>query len=454
MISSAPAQAEGTVSRRELPLRKSTRSLLLPLLVSVILLGLAQGALALREPVFSPVDELEHTDYVRLVAEEHRLPIYGQDLISPVLRAVYLGTYPSLDLAPDQAAAWELRKYNYEALQFPAFYVLAAPVYALFDAPDPRGAIYAVRFLNVALSLLLLVQLTLLLSRRLRLSAALSSLIPLFLLLAPGVAMRHSQVTNQVLAAVFVTAVIDVATGPQLETPRRMAWAGFLVGLATLAKLTGLGAGAALLPAILSRPLRPSRLLGAAMGVAIPLAAWLAWALPVYGSPIPWSGQKLALWSTYHLVIPTGTDERFLFLHRFLRDFWYPYEWQAPAGAWKLIEEPTLVVASAILAASVGVGIAVALRRSPQRRIALVSLLSLAALAAGYAALSISRRWVFETDLREVYPYFGAVVLLVGMLAARVKHNLAVVLLVALVGLWLLNDVGFYVFGSCVKCRL
>lgn len=72
-------------------------------------------------------DEAAHYSYAQSVAEDHRLPLLGEDLISSQAEAIYEGTYP----APGRLERTErgLGGYSYEAFQPPLTYVLAAPVF-------------------------------------------------------------------------------------------------------------------------------------------------------------------------------------------------------------------------------------------------------------------------------------------------------------------------------------
>jgi hypothetical protein len=121
---SAEPPAEPSQARR--------RRLLVLVLPLILLVGL-QTTLAFREPIFSPIDELQHTGYVRTIAMQAQLPVYGENENDPTLVSLYY-----------QKSAWGVprlapARLNYEALQFPLFYLLAAPIYKLLAA-DPRAA--------------------------------------------------------------------------------------------------------------------------------------------------------------------------------------------------------------------------------------------------------------------------------------------------------------------------
>jgi 4-amino-4-deoxy-L-arabinose transferase-like glycosyltransferase len=114
---------------------------LLPVLVT---LYLVLGTLyALYTPDWQAPDEPAHYNYVRYVAEQHRLPV------------LKWGDYPAAYLEELKAAHFPpemtIEPIRYEFHQPPLYYLLAVPVYGLFD-----GALLPLRLLSVALGALLL----------------------------------------------------------------------------------------------------------------------------------------------------------------------------------------------------------------------------------------------------------------------------------------------------------
>lgn len=421
---------------------------LLPVLGLVAL----QTYLAFREPIFSPVDELQHTDYVRVIAEQGRLPIYGKADIDPTLLAVYMHQYPG----PFSAAGYRIPDYiyiNYETIQFPVYYVVAAPLYKIFDG-DPRVAIYALRLENVAFSAAALLVLMLLMRRLLPKRPELWALAPLVVLAMPGFSLRHTQVTNEVLATLLLTAFMASLLRQSDTHPR---WAAFgegaLLGVTVLTKLTAIGVGASALAAWATRPggLR-LRLLPAAAGFVLALSPWLAWSMSVYRSPLPWSTTHVNL-SFCPCPAPNNATWWQQFLHDAWVSFFLPIEWAGPGyqrnelmriGEWAI---------ALLIAGSLGWGLYT--MRSPHHtnwRMALLAVLAVLGVTAGIIGLDLSHNRFASTDLRELYVFAAPIVLLVGGLMAGLDRRIGWAVLGGLIALWLLIDLQMYSGTQCQGC--
>lgn len=431
-------------------------------LLPVLGLLVIQTYLVFREPIFSPIDELQHTDYVRTIAETGRLPVYGSSRIDTTLLAVYLHEYPS-QFDPTHFRLPDLVFVDYEAVQFPVYYVTAAPLYRIFDR-DPRAAIYVLRLQNVLYSagllLVLMLMLRLLFSGRPEVAA----LAPLAFLMMPGVSLRNSQVTNQVLAALLLAALFALLLHNGKTSPGRQAMAeGALLGIAVMTKITVLGAGPSLLTAWATRAggLRP-RLLPGAAGFAITMLPWLVWSLAVYHSPLPW------VTTHYNVTIcncsPPNTAAIWNeFVHALWINFVLPAEWVGSSGACTphcyaisprtQLMRAGLLFAGVIAVAALGWGLLALRRRGTDTwRPALLALLAIAGVGAGIIGLDVSLNRFWSTDLREVYVFAAPVVLLLGGLAARFDRRWVMLLLGAMVVLWLVIDYQIYTSTNCAGC--
>jgi hypothetical protein len=422
-----------------------------------------QTYLVFREPIFTPVDELQHTDYVRTIAETGRLPIYGTARVHPTLLAVYLHEYP----APYDPSGFRLPSVvlmNYEALQFPAYYLAAAPLYRLLDR-DARVAIYALRMENVIFSAALLVVLMVLLRLVFSLRPEVLAFAPLAFLLMPGVALRHSQVTNEVLAALLLASLFALLLQKDRASPRWLAFAeGVLLGIAVMTKITVVGAGPSVLAAWATRAggLR-LRLVPGAVGFAITMLPWLAWSLAVYHSPLAWTTTHLDV--TFCECAPPSTIAVWIdFIKAAWVNFVLPWEWAGAEGACtptcagpilhtQLMKLGLVAVAVLTLAALVWVVFASRDRRLVAWRAAFLALLAIAGVAAGILGLDISLNRFWSTDLREVYVFAAPVVLLLGGLAAGFRPRWVVLVLGTLIILWVAIDYQMYTSpAGCVWC--
>jgi hypothetical protein len=342
---------------------------------------------------------------------------------------------------------------SYETVQFPVYYVLAAPLYKIFDR-DPRVAIYALRLENVVFSGAVLLVLILLIRRVLPTRPELWTLAPFVIVAMPGFAMRHSQVTNEVLATLLLTVFIASLLRQSDAHPR---WAAFgegaLLGAAVLTKLTAAGVGASALAAWATRPggLR-LRVLPAAAGFALAVTPWLAWALSVYRSPLPWTTTHVQL-TFCPCPLPNSASAWKLFLHDTWVSFVVPIEWAGPGyeRSWPMrISEWAIAL---LIAASLGWGLYTMRRRgSANRRIALLAVLALLGVAAGILGLDVSLNRFAVTDLRELYLFAAPMALLIGGLMAGLDRRLGWVVLGGLLAIWLLIDFQLYSGTQCQGC--
>jgi len=435
------------------PRRWPASSVLAWLIPIAVLLGL-QTVLVFREQIFSPVDELQHVDYVRTIALQARLPVFGDQQVDLGLVSLYFHQYP----APPTAA--QLQRIggapSYESLQFPVYYMVAAPVYKALSF-DPKLAVYGVRLLNVLFSAAWLVLLILLL-RRVGVGRVPAISVSLALTLIPGVALRDSQVINEVLASVLVTSLFILLVDRFPERPRlHSAVEGAVFALAILTKLTAV----ALLPVVVlawltrGRPQGPRFVAGAA-GFGLALAPWLAWAIPVYGIPVPFVGRHPRIFHLADFALPHGLGSWSSYLGRLVHYFWFPWEWQLPSGTWRWLDLATLSVGSLLLVvATVWGGLHVARRRawqSPMDRALLLSSASLISFALAYAVFVVWLNRIWETDFRELYLFFAPLAIALGYLAHRVGPRVVSAITMGFVALWLVADVGFYLAGTCPRC--
>ena len=421
-----------------------------------------QTYLVFREPIFTPVDELEHTDYVRTIAETGRLPVYGSARIDPTLLAVYLHEYPG----PFDTTHFNLPAvvyFDYEAVQFPVYYITAAPLYLIFHR-DARVAIYVLRLQNVLYSagllLVLMLMLRLLFSGRPEVAA----LAPLTFLLMPGVSLRHSQVTNQVLAALLLAGAV-CATAPERKDQPWAAGTGRRRpaghrrddqdhGLGRRPKPAHrLGDEGRRYPA--SAPSRSCGICDHDAAVAGVVAGRLPLPPPLGDHP-PQRGHL-------QLRSPNSAAVWNAFVHALWVNFVLPFEWVGSSGACtpqcyaisprSEIMKVGLVVAGVMTVAALGWALFALRRRGADTwRPALLALLALAGVATGIIGLDVSLNRFWSTDLREVYVFAAPMVLLLGGLAARFDRRWVMLVLGAMVILWLVIDYQIYTSTNCAGC--
>ena len=299
-------------------------------LAVIVVAGLFAAA---RVDVFSARgfgDEPAHFDYVRMVAQQHRLPVLERDKTSAPVAALRRGRDP--DTADQVQRPTGLAAEQYEAFQPPLYYLVAAPVFAL--STDWFRRVRLVRALGLVF---VLVAAALLydLARRatggahlIAFSAALS------VLMWPGVLVMSVTVSNASLELFAVSALVYVLWRADFERDARwLILSGVVLGLGILTKFTVV-ALAPLVVVVAARHVAeaPSRRRWAAAAAAclIPLvllAPWMAYNLDHYNAVTP---NGLAREMQQPVVNPEGTEfglGRFWTgVPRLLSGF-YPLEW-------------------------------------------------------------------------------------------------------------------------------
>jgi hypothetical protein len=253
-------------------------------LVALELAVIAVGAIATvaRFPVFALVDERAHYSYVQVVSEQRRLPVLGRDRISAVVQAVGEGVYPRPP-RQDPARLSGLAAFSYEAFQPPAYYVTAAPLFAL--VPDYLDKVRALRAYDA-----LLLGCALLLLWLLAREVAGPRALPLFAfaltaMMWPGVVVRSVTISNAALEMVAAPAVLLLLWRAHARADGRLlVAAGAALGAALLTRLT-LACLAPVLVVVAALAVRSRgrrALPAAAAALALPvlmLAPWLAFNL-------------------------------------------------------------------------------------------------------------------------------------------------------------------------------
>jgi 4-amino-4-deoxy-L-arabinose transferase-like glycosyltransferase len=229
---------------------------------------------------FSLIDETAHFDYVRVVAEDHRLPVLGEDKTGLAVLALRDGLDPDADPPPKvRRPGGGLGNESYQAFEPPLYYVLVAPVFAVTDDWSAR-----VKLVRLAGLVFLLAAAAVLyrFARRVAPEAHLLVFsIALTVLMWPGVIVRSATVSNAALELLLACAFLYVLWRADEERDdRRLIVAGALLGLALLTKLT-LVVLVPLLILVCIRNRRPAALIALALPVLM-LLPWLIFNLDHY----------------------------------------------------------------------------------------------------------------------------------------------------------------------------
>jgi hypothetical protein len=200
------------------------RSINWALLLIIAVYLLVGGLYALYTPAWQAPDEPAHYNYVRYLVEHGRFPV------------LHFGDYPHVYLEEIKAlrfpAHMSIEPLRYEFWQPPLYYMLAAPLYRLFD-----GSLLALRLLSVVLGAgLIVTAYAIVLSVRpgdrvLALAtSALVAFIPMHLTVMSSV---NNDTLAELLLAVVVLLLIRLANQPT-GGRKRLAGSSYLVAIGLL----------------------------------------------------------------------------------------------------------------------------------------------------------------------------------------------------------------------------
>jgi len=274
--------------------------------------------MALTQPIWSRVDEAQHTDFI-IQLSHGTYPLADRTVVDPetlrvmqstgVYRFESSGSYPApdvTDLGPPPAgmsahanAVWMSRhlwQLSYESAQTPGYYVLMLPAWWIADGLGGTVvAVYVMRVIN-ALLIALLAPMAVVVAWRLAPGRPeVAVLAALFAALLPGLALNATRVGNDALGAVLggAAVVLAIRWTAGAWTARRALLLGLALGAGVLVKLTLLGLAPAVAVAMLwpgggVTPRRRVVLLVLAGAVAaLCLGIWFVINLQLYGVPVP-----------------------------------------------------------------------------------------------------------------------------------------------------------------------
>lgn len=243
---------------------------------------------ATRVPIWNAPDEPAHYNYIHSIAVGHQLPVlrpgdYNQNLLARLTHEKF---------PPGESIA----ALRYESHQPPLYYLLAAPVLAVFQSAPIRSQVVALRLFTTLIGALFIVatyRLARLLFPKSEVAAlaagAFVAFIPQHLFMTAAI--DNDALAELMLAVSLIVAIEDVA---ERGRSRRDLRAGVVVGLSVLTKLVagvsavlvvaGLAGAALLAPdrpaAFRQLPLRVARVAGVAFAIS---GWWFVRNFIVYG---------------------------------------------------------------------------------------------------------------------------------------------------------------------------
>lgn len=340
-----------------LPLPGSRRSTVTVAIVALLALAVLRGGrMALYLPPWGLIDEEQHLDYIRSLAEAGTVPVANRTPLSPqiiesLFRSHRWTTFHWPTPSSNDPADLGLEGYSYEGFQPPLYYVLMAPVFRLLPG-GVLGKLFALRLVAVALSLATVWITWRIASDLFPGNALLSLLPPLILVMLPERAMAASRVNNDVLLEPIAAAFFWVAVRILLDglTVRRSLALGLFLGLGFLTK-TSMAVLALAIPCILWFRRHDAGLLTkalAALAPAIVLGAPLILRnLRLYGD---WSG-----FAGFRVLVNSAGPQLSLSAllsaaQSLFGNFWVVWWQGAQVGSW-----PGLTLARLLLAATCSV---------------------------------------------------------------------------------------------------
>jgi 4-amino-4-deoxy-L-arabinose transferase-like glycosyltransferase len=259
------------------------RALIALQLTAIVVFG---AITALKFPFLSPIDEAAHLDYVRVIAEDHRLPVLGEDRMGYPVLALNAQQDPNASPPPKVERPPGLPGQSYEAFEPPLYYLLAAPTFVVTD--DWGHRVKLVRLLDLGFLLAAAAVLYLLAGRALGEARLIGFSAALAVLMWPGVVVRSITVSNAALELLLASAFLYASwRADEDRDGRALLGAGVVLGLGLLTKLT-LVVLVPLLAVVAVRHARATASWRTALGaLAVPLlllAPWLIFNIDHYSA--------------------------------------------------------------------------------------------------------------------------------------------------------------------------
>jgi hypothetical protein len=265
------------------------------LLAVIMCVGLLRGLWwVAATPLWSPIDEQAHYDFVESIGRGEGIPIVGKTRVHrdvlEVEKSSSTSPWQSVPItANPHDDAWRAVGQSYEAAQPPLYYAVMAPLWRVSDGARTVASVYVLRVASLLVSLLL-VPLVWLIARELFPDEPAIGLIAAGLLVVfSGTNGNFAIVANDGLMTVLSAAVLLVLARAVRRglSPRAALVTGALVGATVLTKTTGMAivGVVALGAAIAARDWRDFARFGAIAGgvAAVLVAPWLLFNHAHYG---------------------------------------------------------------------------------------------------------------------------------------------------------------------------
>lgn len=252
------------------------------LIISFFLFIVYGIILCFKFPIFSPIDERSHFNYIEYLSTKYKIPILDKDPVSWQSIALDTKTYPK---RPDWKPTDRIKEFGmtiYEGFQPPLAYLISTPFFFL-GGSNYYNKVYLIRIFNFSLLVL-----TILIAYRTfkKLKLPTYSLIALATL--PGLILRSATISNastEIFLSSLIFYLLLFWLKPEKIETKKIIIIGLLIGATALTKLTALY----LLPASLLYLLFlykkiDYRLIYILIVPLVLLAPWLLWNHHQFGS--------------------------------------------------------------------------------------------------------------------------------------------------------------------------
>jgi len=204
------------------------------LAANLLLLLFLGGRLVFKFPIWSPIDEGSHFNYIQFIAENRKLPILQQDYASWQVLAIAEGIYPQMTTLNPSAIG--LGGYLYEAFQPPLYYAASVPAFLL------GGSNFIHKVLGIRAQDLIILLATLIFCWKFaarvfkdKRKRAAFRIVSCFFFLMPGLVLRNVTVSNAILEFALSAVLFYL-----LLVKENLWWAAVTLGLLFLSRFTGI----------------------------------------------------------------------------------------------------------------------------------------------------------------------------------------------------------------------
>lgn len=193
----------------------------------------------IKFPIWSPIDEGAHFNYIQILAEKKRLPILGKDFASNEVFSIADKIYP--EKSPIEPEKFNPDDHNlaiqaYESFQPPLYYIVSLPFYLI--SKNHIHKIYYIRsfdFIIYIITIFLSFKLIDVVTKK----SINTKILVLNFFLIPGLIVRNITISNSILEIpLILTLLLLVYQYQSTKKNKYIYYQGIIMGLSILTKTT------------------------------------------------------------------------------------------------------------------------------------------------------------------------------------------------------------------------